>query len=478
MSYSFFKIKFILLSGLMIAGIFFIPGLKALATDQLSIININIETDTNSATISWTTNLPSKARLAFGSTENLGSWIQDNNLNTNHQSTIGGFEVDHKYYVQILADDGQGGYATSSIVDFTTVNKHPPTLSNIQTTFVGGQNITFVFNTDKLATGCIYYGVTQNLLDKQTCDGGSTMIHEIPVSGLASSTYYIYRAYAKDSDNKETYSVFYNIHTTNTADNSLPDLSVHLSNSQAANPNTTSTNMILSFLANRPIIGTLSWGVQSKTYTQSLQISVPHVNTLNLTLLNLDFNQKYYYILTATDIFNNQVTTIEQSFLTPDSQAINNDNVYNPTNPDQDFDHDGLTNAQEQLYGTDPQNPDSDNDGYLDGEEVANGYNPLGPGRMNQALPAGDYAYGKARLGIAPEKALAISLKTELVKKFKHDFRLTNRTWTTYVNAYVYGGYPVIAIYQAIIHGGKTVHATIPWEVWKDSQDYQDNINN
>jgi hypothetical protein len=47
-----------------------------------------------------------------------------------------------------------------------------------------------------------------------------------------------------------------------------------------------------------------------------------------------------------------------------------------------DSDNDGLTNAEEKQYGTDPQNPDTDGDGYKDGEEVKNGYNPLGSGKL------------------------------------------------------------------------------------------------
>lgn len=49
---------------------------------------------------------------------------------------------------------------------------------------------------------------------------------------------------------------------------------------------------------------------------------------------------------------------------------------------DQDSDSDGLTDAQEETYATDPDNPDSDEDGYSDGDEVSAGYNPLGSGRL------------------------------------------------------------------------------------------------
>ncbi len=51
--------------------------------------------------------------------------------------------------------------------------------------------------------------------------------------------------------------------------------------------------------------------------------------------------------------------------------------------PAGDNDGDGLTNSQEELYGSDPQNYDTDGDGYSDGDEVKNGYNPAGDGTLN-----------------------------------------------------------------------------------------------
>lgn len=44
----------------------------------------------------------------------------------------------------------------------------------------------------------------------------------------------------------------------------------------------------------------------------------------------------------------------------------------------QDTDSDGLTDAEENLYGSNPNNPDSDSDGFLDGVEVFHLYNPAG----------------------------------------------------------------------------------------------------
>jgi hypothetical protein len=55
--------------------------------------------------------------------------------------------------------------------------------------------------------------------------------------------------------------------------------------------------------------------------------------------------------------------------------------------PDGDLDGDGLSNADELLWGTDPTNPDTDGDGYTDGEEVATNHNPTVAG-PNDVLPS------------------------------------------------------------------------------------------
>ena len=64
---------------------------------------------------------------------------------------------------------------------------------------------------------------------------------------------------------------------------------------------------------------------------------------------------------------------------------------YFNSSDDDDDDNDGLTNAEERRYGTDPKNPDTDGDGLTDGEEVKRYHtNPLNPDTDGDGLTDGE----------------------------------------------------------------------------------------
>ncbi len=73
---------------------------------------------------------------------------------------------------------------------------------------------------------------------------------------------------------------------------------------------------------------------------------------------------------TTTEITEETVTTTPTT--TPAQSAV----IINS----QDSDADGLTDVEENVFGSLPTNPDTDADGYKDGNEVASGYNPTKAG--------------------------------------------------------------------------------------------------
>lgn len=86
--------------------------------------------------------------------------------------------------------------------------------------------------------------------------------------------------------------------------------------------------------------------------------------------------------------------------------------------------------------------------------------------------------YNKSRLSLDYESAKAKELKTNLEKYFGQGLiPVSAPNWPTLVSAYVYGEYPVQAIVQAIRFGGKTVHPSIPYKFWQETDTYKEFIN-
>jgi len=91
---------------------------------------------------------------------------------------------------------------------------------------------------------------------------------------------------------------------------------------------------------------------------------------------------KLSFIKTEDNIFNqlNNKILINFKFLeVPEENIDSAAPVYNPAT---DSDHDGLTDVEEALYGSDKLKRDSDGDSYIDGEEVSNLFHPAVAGSV------------------------------------------------------------------------------------------------
>lgn len=94
--------------------------------------------------------------------------------------------------------------------------------------------------------------------------------------------------------------------------------------------------------------------------------------------LNAIFNQNTNAANANANMSVNTATNINATNTNANTNANANANANTIINSALlDTDNDGLTDEQEEIYGTDRINPDTDGDGYLDGEEVENGFNPL-----------------------------------------------------------------------------------------------------
>ncbi len=117
------------------------------------------------------------------------------------------------------------------------------------------------------------------------------------------------------------------------------------------------------------------------------------------------------------DYFSASLVTEDSSGTTGGNAA---DAIYNPAYSfSEDDDNDGLSNAKEVIYGTDPKNPDTDGDGHSDGEETKNGYDPSRSGdarveaRFAENLTIHYFSWAKQKTGSDDPR-----LESKLVDQF------------------------------------------------------------
>lgn len=97
-------------------------------------------------------------------------------------------------------------------------------------------------------------------------------------------------------------------------------------------------------------------------------------------------------------ILTSLVTLSFAFFVTAQKKSNTNNNVF------LDSDQDGLTDAEEKLYGTNPHNPDTDGDGYSDGAEIKSGYNPLKPAPNDKLTSPLNKSLDSQASSVAPDQ--------------------------------------------------------------------------
>ncbi|MDP2736734.1 MAG: fibronectin type III domain-containing protein [bacterium] len=471
-----------LFSGLM-------PAFSVLAQDQnnlLRLLALRVSPTDNTATIIWSTNLPSTGLIRFGLTNGFDNWVEDKTLNTYHETTLSGLAPDKKYYFSVEATAARNIKIVSDIYNFVTKDAHDakaPAVTNVHTSFVTDSTAVFVWETDEPATSCVHYGTSAGELKNKSCKNNRVKIHDLTVNKLKLNTLYYYQVSSKDKANNQQFSVTYNFRTNSEKEEKIPELIIYELSPFNRKSGTSTEETIITVKTNRPVEGYINYGESAGKYKTKKFFPAPRDTQLRLTLSNLKSDQTYYFRVYLKDVLGKELTTQELRFNTLPKNLIGDLKQFNASDPSQDFDHDGLTNSEEIQYGTDPLKADTDGDGYIDGTEVAHGYNPLGIGRLGETKPVtGEivkaFAYGKERLkNLSEERRLAEELKNKLNQYFNSQIPKSTQAWYVLVNAYIYGGYPLEAVAQAIKWSGKTVHPSIPWNSWQNSDDYRDYID-
>lgn len=487
---------FVFLTIFLISSLGFASDKAKAQSDLLQITSIRFAAKDTSFIVYWRTNLEATGVIKYGLTNGFGSSVTDNVLGKYHETTVGGLQSNTTYYFQLTATDANGYSVTSLVYDQVSLDVVPtdaPAVTNISANFVSGNLAQIVWKTPRDATSCVRYGFVMTSLDKSVCDGNMTKFHDVLLKNLARNSQYFYQVVSRDKYNNEQTSTYFTFSTSSVDDGAPSPLEVleikvvTKVNGDKLNLDFLSTTNHVAYAdffigtdKNNLVRYTLYWAWRNTNITWVWR---------NFDCWGMDckaFDTDYFYKYEFTDIYGQKLTTPIFKTRTPPAKGvltiepINIGQVASPLGDDSDGD--GLTNEEEVYYGTDPKKYDTDGDGYGDGVEVAHGFNPIGPGKLSKSLfkSSGQsiHAYGKPRLkDLNLEAAYAESLYRELNKKFKKGLNVTPGEWMYYVKAYVYGDYPISAIYQDIRNKGKTVSPTKLWSEYKNTATYKKYIN-
>ena len=387
-----------------------------------------------------------------------------------HETALIGLEVDKTYYYLILATNQSNQSTQSFIQSFSTTGMK----STIKPSFNIVELVQAVYDvalvrweTDSETRATVQYGKNQDSLNLTAGYGAYEKTHFLSIGSLEPDRYYL-RIEAEDRDGNKEYSKLIVFNAYN-APNPKPDLQITNVEPQNYDPQLIFTDRaVIKWQTNYAAKGTIYYGTAPDRLDKSINTASYYPQTAQRVIITdlLPQTTYYYKIKAHTSFYSKEAETKVMSFSTSKEAAA-------PVTTTLDSDGDTLSDEFELQIGTNPFKSDTDGDGFPDGIEVRNGYNPNGPGKVKGNV----YKYGQMRLPLALEQKLAIELKQELQKSIGQ-LKIASKDWSNFVNAYVYGSYPVKVLAKAAVKYQKQIISpTQSWNDWQKSSTYLNYID-
>jgi len=145
----------------------------------------------NSATITWTTDLPSSSRVEYGTSTSYGTLTPlDSTPVTSHSVTLTGLAQKTTYHYRVLSANENG---TSTSSDFTFKTLGPPSIIGTPSVTTTQTTATVTWTTDIPSSGLVNYGLTSSYGSQAVDPNSNTTSHSVTISGLTALTTYHYR---------------------------------------------------------------------------------------------------------------------------------------------------------------------------------------------------------------------------------------------------------------------------------------------
>ena len=170
------------------------------APPQWSIRNIQVNADETTATVSWTTDIPTMSEVFHGpSAAYEDGSVFDSAFVTNHNIVLSGLDPSTLYHFQVTSVDVSSNSMSSADLTFTTLDAPPQwSIHNVQVS-AGETRATVSWTTDIPTMSEVFHGRTATYESGSVFDSAFVTDHSVVLPNLDSSTLYHFRVTSIDS---------------------------------------------------------------------------------------------------------------------------------------------------------------------------------------------------------------------------------------------------------------------------------------
>lgn len=287
---------------------------------QLALIvaNIRVSALDSTATISWSTNIPSTGRVEYGLTSAHGSTVgYEGEQRSSHQVTLNGLRGETTYHFRVISSSPGQETASFDQTFKTTkaVDRDAPGLTDVAVPYQGGTEVLVQWRTDEATDSLVEYGLTSNYGSKKQ-DGARVTVHEMLITGLKPLTTYHFRVKSKDSGGNTAVSEGLSFRTTSAANRPVLELTA-IRPVSGNDPGLADTSAEISWRSTTLANGVVRWGPTDKL-GRTITISGPRDYTHTAQITGLQPNTTYYFSVESKDLFSANAKTTALSFVTRD----------------------------------------------------------------------------------------------------------------------------------------------------------------
>jgi hypothetical protein len=267
------------------------------------------------ATVTWSTDVPATAQLAYGTTTALGQLSPlQTAMTASHGVTLTGLASGTEYYfvAQSTGADGATGYST--VMNFTTTGSQstpPPVISNVAVSNITNTSATITWTTDQGTSSQVNYGLSTPYTLSSTLATTLMTSHSVTLTGLSPGATYDFDVVSANSLAVSSTSANSTFTTTGTAP---PPAITNVSASSV-----TSGTATIAWTTDQASTSVVNYG--TTTGYGSTSSSGALVTTHTVVLIGLASNTTYDFDVSSANAANSSSASTNYTFSTASNSA-------------------------------------------------------------------------------------------------------------------------------------------------------------